>query len=157
MGGMHPTILQKEVKQHADAVVIGEADNLWVQVLDDCENGRLKEFYQEEEFPDLSKLVIPKWDNINLKNYPKRNRRKTTNDADLHDPRLSLWLQFFVVCLHSSGNQPGSSPSVTCFKNSTPRKRPNISSPTTMFVATRITVGSCFPHLKEETSTGCLR
>jgi len=27
MGGMHPTVLPQEAKQHADSVVIGEADN----------------------------------------------------------------------------------------------------------------------------------
>jgi radical SAM superfamily enzyme YgiQ (UPF0313 family) len=72
MGGMHPTVLPQEAKQHADSVVIGEADNIWEQVLDDCENNALKDFYQDESFPDLQKLVIPKWDNLNLGIYAKR-------------------------------------------------------------------------------------
>jgi radical SAM superfamily enzyme YgiQ (UPF0313 family) len=29
LGGMHSTVLPAEAKLHADAVVIGEADNLW--------------------------------------------------------------------------------------------------------------------------------
>jgi radical SAM superfamily enzyme YgiQ (UPF0313 family) len=72
MGGMHPTVLPQEVKQHADSIVIGEADNIWEQILDDCENNALKDFYQDTAFPDLQRLVIPKWDNLNLRAYPKR-------------------------------------------------------------------------------------
>ncbi|MBC8275100.1 MAG: cobalamin B12-binding domain-containing protein, partial [Chloroflexi bacterium] len=72
MGGMHPTVLPQEAKQHADSVVIGEADNIWEQILDDCENNTLKDFYQDESFPDLQRLVIPKWDNLNLGIYAKR-------------------------------------------------------------------------------------
>ncbi len=72
LGGMHPTVLPQEAKQHADSVVIGEADNIWEQVLDDCENSALKDFYQSESLPDLQTLVIPKWDNLNLGIYAKR-------------------------------------------------------------------------------------
>jgi radical SAM superfamily enzyme YgiQ (UPF0313 family) len=72
MGGMHPTVLPQEAKQHADSIVIGEADNIWEQILDDCENNVLKDFYQDTALPDLQRLVIPKWDNLNLRAYPKR-------------------------------------------------------------------------------------
>lgn len=72
LGGMHPTVLPQEAKQHANSVVIGEADNIWEQVLEDCENNALKDFYQSESLPDLQKLVIPKWDNLNLGIYAKR-------------------------------------------------------------------------------------
>ncbi len=39
IGGMHPTVLPQEVLQHSDAVVVGEAENIWAQVLLDAENG----------------------------------------------------------------------------------------------------------------------
>ncbi len=71
IGGIHATILPKEAKQHADSVVIGEVENLWEQILDDLENNRLKEFYEKEQ-TDITKLIIPKWDNFNMKIYPKR-------------------------------------------------------------------------------------
>jgi radical SAM superfamily enzyme YgiQ (UPF0313 family) len=71
IGGIHASILPEEAKQHADSVVIGEAENIWEQVLADAAGGRLKEFYQDSIFPDLKKLVIPKWDNINLGLYPR--------------------------------------------------------------------------------------
>jgi radical SAM superfamily enzyme YgiQ (UPF0313 family) len=72
MGGMHPTILPQEARQHADSVVVGEADNIWEQILHDCESNALRDFYQDAEFPDLQGLVLPKWDNLNLRAYPKR-------------------------------------------------------------------------------------
>ncbi len=72
MGGMHPTVLPQEAKQHADSVVIGEADNIWEQILDDCQSNKLQDFYQDESFPDLQRLVIPKWDKSNMGIYTKR-------------------------------------------------------------------------------------
>lgn len=72
LGGMHPTVLPAEAKLHADAVVIGEADNLWEGILEDCLHGELKDFYQDSTFPDLEKLIIPKWDNFNMEIYPKQ-------------------------------------------------------------------------------------
>ena len=71
IGGMHATVLPEEVKQYADAVVIGEVEPLWEQILDDCEMGLLDEFYQAPTFPDLQNLVIPQWENINLSLYTK--------------------------------------------------------------------------------------
>lgn len=71
IGGIHATALPKEAKQHADSVVIGEADNLWEEILDDAEQNNLKEYYQSSDRPDLQKLTLPRWDNINLKIYHK--------------------------------------------------------------------------------------
>ncbi|HEC81571.1 MAG TPA: radical SAM protein [Thermoplasmatales archaeon] len=45
LGGIHPTIMPEEAKQHADAVVIGEAEENWPKLLDDFERNRLKPFY----------------------------------------------------------------------------------------------------------------
>ena len=52
-GGYHPTALPEESKQHADSVVIGEAEESWPQLLIDFENGELKPFYR------LNKPVDP--------------------------------------------------------------------------------------------------
>lgn len=72
MGGMHATALPQEAKQHADAVVIGEVENLWEGILEDCEKHALKEYYRDDSGPDLQKLIIPKWDNMNMRVYAKR-------------------------------------------------------------------------------------
>ncbi len=46
MGGYHPTHVPDEVSEHADAVVVGNAERVWQQVLDDARsNGGLKPRY----------------------------------------------------------------------------------------------------------------
>jgi radical SAM superfamily enzyme YgiQ (UPF0313 family) len=69
LGGVHPSLLPQEAMNHADAVVVGEAEKLWPEVLSDFEAGRLKALYTCTERPDLNNLVIPKWDNFNLSIY----------------------------------------------------------------------------------------
>ena len=41
-GGYHASTVPHEVKQHADAVVIGEAELTWPKLLEDLEKGELK-------------------------------------------------------------------------------------------------------------------
>ncbi|MCH2370825.1 MAG: B12-binding domain-containing radical SAM protein [Pirellulales bacterium] len=53
MGGYHPTFLPEEALQFADAIVIGDAEAVWHQVLEDAENNALSPIYQGEEFPCL--------------------------------------------------------------------------------------------------------
>jgi radical SAM superfamily enzyme YgiQ (UPF0313 family) len=50
LGGPHATILPQEAIQHADAVVMGEAEELWPEVLKDLQHGRLKQFYAAGPF-----------------------------------------------------------------------------------------------------------
>ncbi|MBN2213163.1 MAG: cobalamin-dependent protein [Bacteroidales bacterium] len=42
LGGVHPTILPDEALQHADSVVIGEAEGVWETVIRDFQLGMLK-------------------------------------------------------------------------------------------------------------------
>jgi len=56
LGGYHPSGLPMEAKQHADSVVIGEAENSWPVLLKDLENNRLREFYHSKTPADLSNL-----------------------------------------------------------------------------------------------------
>ena len=56
MGGIHPTVLPEEAGHHADSVVIGEAEDLWIHLLNDVEKGSLQPVYRMEEFPDISRL-----------------------------------------------------------------------------------------------------
>ena len=76
IGGIHATALPEEAKEHANSVVIGEADNLWEQILDDLEKNDLKDYYKSSSRPDLKNLVLPRWDNINLKIYHKPYNHK---------------------------------------------------------------------------------
>jgi radical SAM superfamily enzyme YgiQ (UPF0313 family) len=45
MGGYHPTFLPDEALRHADAVVIGDAEGAWEQLLADFRRGDLKQRY----------------------------------------------------------------------------------------------------------------
>lgn len=58
LGGIHVTALPEEAKAHADAVVLGEAEKVWKQVLSDAERRRLQGVYNGE-FPDLGGLPAP--------------------------------------------------------------------------------------------------
>ncbi|MDH4264842.1 MAG: radical SAM protein, partial [Deltaproteobacteria bacterium] len=60
MGGFHATWMAEEAGQHADAVVLGEAEMVWLQVIEDFKKGSLKKFYQAEGRSDLQKLPIPR-------------------------------------------------------------------------------------------------
>lgn len=76
IGGFHATVFPQEVLEHADSVIVGEAENLWEQIIVDLENNRLKSFYQDTTFADLNRLIIPRWENMNMKIYPKQIGKK---------------------------------------------------------------------------------
>jgi radical SAM superfamily enzyme YgiQ (UPF0313 family) len=59
LGGVHPTILPEEAIRHADAVVFGEAEGCWADVVDDFRKERLQKFYRAPA-PDLSKYPAPR-------------------------------------------------------------------------------------------------
>lgn len=46
MGGFHATLVPDEVSQHADAVVIGEAEQVWEHLIDDARHGCLQPVYR---------------------------------------------------------------------------------------------------------------
>jgi radical SAM superfamily enzyme YgiQ (UPF0313 family) len=60
LGGIHPTVVPQEAVQHADAVVIGEAEGVWRQLLDDFKSGRLKRIYHSDKFPVLDNSPHPR-------------------------------------------------------------------------------------------------
>ncbi|HHH79857.1 MAG TPA: radical SAM protein [Thermoplasmatales archaeon] len=66
LGGIHPTIMPKEAKQHADSVVIGEAEENWPKLLDDFEKNRLKPFYLWDHRIDPSSIPSPRRELDNL-------------------------------------------------------------------------------------------
>ncbi|QQR90487.1 MAG: cobalamin-dependent protein [Myxococcales bacterium] len=61
-GGIFPSMMPEIVKEHADAVVIGEGDGIWPQLLDDAQNNQLKPIYQAAEPTNLETLPLPRVD-----------------------------------------------------------------------------------------------
>lgn len=60
LGGVHPTYCPDEALRHCDAVVCGEAEDLWPRVVADVEAGTLKPIYRMEDFPSLSDYRQPR-------------------------------------------------------------------------------------------------
>lgn len=58
LGGVHPTLLPDEALPYGDSVVIGEAEGVWAELLEDYKNGCLKKIYHNPR-PDLS-IYVPK-------------------------------------------------------------------------------------------------
>ncbi|MFI5456372.1 MAG: hypothetical protein ACHRXM_13065 [Isosphaerales bacterium] len=56
LGGPHATLLPDEARQHADAVVVGEAERTWPLVIADATAGRLQSLYRDEQPPSLEGL-----------------------------------------------------------------------------------------------------
>ncbi len=59
LGGMHPTLCPEESLAHADAVVAGEAEPVWAQVVADAAARRLAGIYRPPDPPDLALLRDP--------------------------------------------------------------------------------------------------
>jgi radical SAM superfamily enzyme YgiQ (UPF0313 family) len=56
LGGPHVTLLPEEAQAHADAVVVGEAERTWPEVLVDAARGRLAPCYRDATPPSLDGL-----------------------------------------------------------------------------------------------------
>ena len=56
LGGVHPTLLPDEALKFADAVVIGEAEGVWEQVLEDFRKGILRRTYHQPK-PSLDRYI----------------------------------------------------------------------------------------------------
>ena len=56
IGGVHPSLLPDEALEHADAVVIGEAEGVWEKILEDIESDTLQQRYHETD-PDLNRYI----------------------------------------------------------------------------------------------------
>jgi len=59
MGGIHATMVPDEAGQYCDSVVMGEAESIWQQVLEDFESGSLKKQYRGT-FTDLIHQPLPR-------------------------------------------------------------------------------------------------
>ncbi|HSG99914.1 MAG TPA: radical SAM protein [candidate division Zixibacteria bacterium] len=70
MGGLHVTALPHEAAAHCDAVVIGEGELCWTEVICDLEAGRVRPLYDvsASEF-DLALAPLPAFDLLEIERY----------------------------------------------------------------------------------------
>jgi radical SAM superfamily enzyme YgiQ (UPF0313 family)/anti-anti-sigma regulatory factor len=78
MGGPHASSLPLEAKEHADAVVIGEAENVWKGVIEDLKDGHLKPFYKAEAYCSMKGIPAPRLDLLHKDAYMTINCVQTT-------------------------------------------------------------------------------
>jgi radical SAM superfamily enzyme YgiQ (UPF0313 family) len=62
MGGIHPTVLRDEALEHADAVVVGEAEAVWPRLVSDAASGQMQRIYRAGKMTDLKGLPKPRRD-----------------------------------------------------------------------------------------------
>jgi radical SAM superfamily enzyme YgiQ (UPF0313 family) len=69
MGGFHVSLHPDEALAHCDAVVVGEAESLWAEVLADARARRLKPRYQAPEMHHLEGLPRPRLELLDYRRY----------------------------------------------------------------------------------------
>jgi radical SAM superfamily enzyme YgiQ (UPF0313 family) len=63
IGGIGASLIGAEASlQHANAVIFGEAEDIWPSILEDVKNGTLKEKYIPQNRPDINNLPAPRLD-----------------------------------------------------------------------------------------------
>ena len=69
MGGVHASMLPQEALQHVDAVVVGEAEGVWPDLIEDLRRGQMRRIYVGTEWTNASRLPHPRRDLLNEKFY----------------------------------------------------------------------------------------
>ncbi len=69
MGGFQASLFPEEAIEHCDAVVVGEAEEVWPHVWEDFLSGKMKGIYRANGHPELSGLPAPRYDLLNRKGY----------------------------------------------------------------------------------------
>jgi radical SAM superfamily enzyme YgiQ (UPF0313 family) len=85
LGGAHVTLCPEEARRHADAIVIGEGETAWRQVLADFAAGRLDARHRCDQLHSLRGLSAPRFDLItNNKYYTLLRPVQTTRGCPHH-------------------------------------------------------------------------
>ena len=84
LGGVHPSLLPDEAKDHADTVFIGEAEGVLDALIRDFETGTLKPFYKNRDWSDLKGMPIPRRDLLNTRRKPFFQTIETTRGCPNH-------------------------------------------------------------------------
>jgi len=71
-GGIHVSANPETMIEFCDAIVIGDAENSWEQLINDLIDNNLQQFYHNKLL-DLSKVPIPRWNIAKLNNYLYNN------------------------------------------------------------------------------------
>jgi radical SAM superfamily enzyme YgiQ (UPF0313 family) len=64
LGGIHASMLPDESLEHVDTVVIGEAEPVWQELIDDFKNNKIQRVYRSATYVDLNDIPLPRRDLI---------------------------------------------------------------------------------------------
>lgn len=78
LGGVHPTYCPDEALRYCDAIVCGEAEDLWPQLVADYESGAMKRVYKMGSFPSLEEYKSPRVELLSPDAYMTRQCSFTT-------------------------------------------------------------------------------
>jgi radical SAM superfamily enzyme YgiQ (UPF0313 family) len=84
MGGFHASNLPEEALEHVDAVVVGEGEIVWPQLLDDREKGTLARLYRASELLHMGEIPPARREIFSGKRYLFTNTIQTTRGCP-HD------------------------------------------------------------------------
>lgn len=73
LGGLHATLAPEEAARHVDAVVVGEGEPVWPDVLRDLERGELEPIYDARRRSsfDLRRSPMPRFELLSPDRYPR--------------------------------------------------------------------------------------
>ncbi len=83
LGGYHVTLIPEEAAEQADVIVVGDAEPVWQQVLDDARQGRLTARYDGSASHPLAGLR-PRRDVFRGKNYQRVALVESTRGCSYH-------------------------------------------------------------------------
>jgi radical SAM superfamily enzyme YgiQ (UPF0313 family) len=69
IGGLHVTAVPDEAARHADAVVVGEGESVWLDILRDAEAGKLAPAYRADGRFSLDDAPMPAFDLLDIDKY----------------------------------------------------------------------------------------
>lgn len=69
LGGLHVTSRPEEAAQHADAIILGEAEEVWPQLLDEARRGALQPVYRPTHPWNLADSPIPRYELLDPRKY----------------------------------------------------------------------------------------
>lgn len=75
MGGIHATVIPDEALNYVDTVIIGEAEELWIEYLDDFIMGNPRRVYKNESncYFNLENSPLPRYDLLKPEYFKKTN------------------------------------------------------------------------------------
>ncbi len=98
LGGIHASILPEEAINHADSVVIGEAEGIWEELLKDFKENKLNKFYKNKNLVNMADIP-------HLRRELYNGNKTTFNVASIQATRGCPYTCDFCSCNMFFGNK----------------------------------------------------